>query len=714
MRLAVRVPLLSTLLTSLLLNACGSESPEPSLPVTGDALTQAPATPEPLKRADARRRFAPGQAIVKLKDTAKARPHAAAVPSVRGYQTALIEPLPSGASLVSLVREQPLAQASVAEEEASTLAAIEALRQDPDVEYAHENLYFEFFATPTDPLYSQQWNYPAINLPQAWDTVTGNVTIAVLDSGRLDHPDLLGRWTTGYDFGDGDPNPYDDGTWHHGLHVAGILGARTNNGVGVAGVCWGCQLMPLKISSSSGYIPMTGVNAAIRYAADNGARVINMSFGLGYNPNAPSAIHPCSNYPDTQSAVSYALGKGVVLVAAAGNHGAANYQTEHVTPASCQGVIAVGASTQSGGVATWSNRGSRVDVIAPGGFASGSLYGQGIGCPSDPDLDPHVSGTDQVLSAWATGKPVSVLTAGDYCYRYLAGTSMSAPHVAGIAALILSQKPSLTPDLVAARIKKTATPISGCAGHCGTGRVNAAAAIYTNLPSLPTQGLWWNPARSGNAIDIQQVASDQLYVTWFTYTAAGTPIWYLSYLHAEPGEWRGDLLRTSWNGASATTSVVGTARLILSGGQWRFYWTMAGLSGNEPIQPFVFASGAPAMNLTGTWFNPLQPGWGVTFASQGTLHVANITVYQGSSPVWLQGVVNSSGTSLSFPMSYITGNNLCPGCSGTPSVNSTPAGTFTTSGAAGIPSAMPSSLNMSFPGGTWSHPSFPLHRLTGP
>ncbi|WIG95944.1 S8 family serine peptidase [Myxococcus sp. SDU36] len=713
MRLAARIPLLSTLLTSLLLSACGSESPEPSHPVTGGALTQLAATPAPLERPETRRRFAPGQAIVKLKDSAKARA-SATVPSVRGYQTALIEPLPGGASLVSLVREQPLARASVAEEEASTLAAIEALRQDPDVEYAHENLYFELFATPTDPLYSLQWNYPAMNLPQAWNTVTGNVTIAVLDTGRLDHPDLLGRWTTGYDFGDGDADPYATGTYHHGIHVAGILAARPNNGVGGAGICWGCQLMPLKVSASNGGILMTGVNAAIRHAADNGARVINMSFGAGYNPNAPSTLHPCSNYPDMQSAVNYALSKGVVLVAAAGNHGAANYQTANVTPASCNGVIAVGASTQSGGVANWSNKGSRVDVIAPGGLASASLYGQGIGCLPDSTMDPYVSGTDQIVSAWATGKPSSALTPGDYCYRYLSGTSMSAPHVAGLAALMLSQKPSLTPAQVTARIKQTATPVSGCAGHCGTGRVNAAAAIYTHLPSRPTQGLWWNPARSGNAIDLQHVAADQLYVTWFTYTSAGTPIWYISSLHAEPGEWRGDLVRTSWNGASATTSVVGTARLILSGGQWHFYWMLGGFTGSEPIQPFVFASGAPAMNLTGVWYNPLQSGWGVTFASQGTLHVANVTVYQGSNPVWLQGVVNSSGTSLSFPMSYITGYNLCPGCSGTPSVNSTPAGTFTIHGAAGIPSAVPSSLSVSFPGGTWNRPSFSLQRLTGP
>ncbi|GHG92554.1 S8 family serine peptidase [Comamonas sp. JC664] len=710
---AVRAPLLSTLAASMLLTACGGE---PQAPLDTDAAAShaGVAAPEgPPGQGKTRRRFVPGQVIVKMKSTDKARAPGD-VPTLRGYTTALIEALPSGAALVSLTSEQSLAAASIAEEEARTLAAIEALRRDPDVEYAHENLYFQFFATPSDPLYPQQWNYPAINLPQAWDTVTGNVTIAVLDSGRLDHPDLLGRWTTGYDFGDGDPNPYDTGSYHHGLHVAGILAARANNGQGGAGICWGCQLMPLKISNSQGEIPMTGVNAAIRYAADNGARVINMSFGTAYDPFNPSAVNPCTSYPDTQSAVSYALGKGVVLVAAAGNDGAVGFQAENVTPASCKGVIAVGASTQSGGMASWSTRGSRVDVIAPGGFGSASLFGQGIGCPADPNIDPYVSGTDQILSAWATGKPSTMLVPADYCHRYLSGTSMASPHVAGIAALMLSQKPSMTPAQVTARIKSTTTAVPSCAGNCGTGRVNAAAAIYTNLPARPTQGLWWNPARSGNAIDIQHVAVDQLYLTWFTYTSAGTPIWYISALHAQPGEWRGDLVRTTWSGWSATNTVVGTTRIVLSGGQYRFYWTLGGLSGNEPIEPFLFGSGAPPMNLTGAWYNPLESGWGVTFASQGTLHVANITVYQGSTPTWLQGVGTSSGGTLTFPVNYITGTNLCPGCVGTPSVTGTAAGTFTINGSWGIPSVMPASSSLSFPGGTWNRPSLTLHRLTGP
>ncbi|MCY1041873.1 S8 family serine peptidase [Corallococcus sp. bb12-1] len=707
MKKAVRASLLPVLLSSVL-SACGGEVPTPGASFTADTALSESAAP-----AKNPRRFVPGQAIVKFKGSARGLADGA-LPPVRGFQAQLVKPLSSGSLLVALEPEQRSVAPSIAEEEARTLEAIEELRRNPDVEYAHENLYMEFFATPTDPLYSVQWNYPAINLPTAWNTVTGNVKIAVLDSGRLNHPDLIGAWTGGYDFGDGDADPTDTTTYHHGLHVAGILAARTNNGVGGAGVCWGCQLMPVKVSNASNSITLAAVDDAIRYAADNGARVINMSFGTAYNVNFPTAVYPCSNYADIQSAVTYATGKGVVVVAAAGNDGVAGLQAANITPASCTGVIAVGASTQTGARATWSSGGSRVDVVAPGGTASSGFYGQGFSCPTDPNVWDPYSGTDQIVSAWAIGKPGATLLPGDYCHRYLSGTSMSSPHVAGLAALILSQKPSMTPAQVTARIKSTATAVSGCGSNCGTGRINASAAIYTNLPPQPAKGPWYNPARSGNGLDISHLASDQIHVTWFTYTATGTPIWYQSFLFAEPGEWRGDLWRNLWTGSTATFSTVGSMRITYTGGLWRLYWTLGALSGNEPIQFLAFGSGGTVMNLNGLWYNAAESGWGANFNTQGNTHVLNLTIYQGSNPVWVQGVTTSTSTSLSFPMQYITGTNLCPGCTGTTSTSSTAAGTFTVSGSAGAPGGMAASSAVSFPGGTWNRPSFTLNRLTGP
>lgn len=603
--------------------------------------------------------------------------------------------------LWSLEPEQKRPNLSVAEAEASTLAAIAELRKNPDIEYAHEDLYLEYFATPNDPLYAQQWHYPAINLPQAWDTVTGAVTIAVLDTGRLDHPDLNGRWTTGYDFGEGDADPTDNGTWHHGLHVAGLLASNTNNSLGGAGICWGCQLMPVRVSNSAGSIAMSSVGSAIQWAADNGARVINMSFGT------VSGAEPCSNYGYIQSAVSYAVQRGVVVVAAAGNNTA---DTANVTPASCTGVIAVAASTRAGQLASFSNRGARVDVTAPGGGPE--FYGDGIGCPADGT--PY-SGTDGAVAPWAIVKSGTALLPGDYCYRYLSGTSMASPHVAGLAALLLTQRPTMSPTQIAQRIKQTARPIAGCTG-CGAGLIDAAAALYPAPPPKPAKGTWWNPARSGNGFDIQYMPNDNntVLMTWFTYRASGEPIWYASYLSAGAGEWVGDLLLTTWNGTSASNQVVGTAKLFLTGSQWNFQWTLGALSGSEPVQQYFFGSGTTTMELSGHWYNPQESGWGILFTTRGTTHIANLAIYNGSQPIWLQGVVNSSSTSLGFEMLYVTGSNLCPGCTGTPSTAFQSVGTLSLSGSSGVPNAVTASTQVSFPGGTWNRSPFTLWRLVGP
>ncbi|WP_224242434.1 S8 family serine peptidase [Hyalangium gracile] len=626
-----------------------------------------------------------------------------APPQLVGFHVQVVKPLAGGSMLWSLEPEQKNLELSFEEDEASTLAAIEELRRNPDVEYAHVDLYMEFFATPNDPLYPEQWHYPAMNLPQAWNTVTGGVKIAVLDTGRLDHPDLVGRWAPGYDFGEGDADPTDNGTWHHGLHVSGILAANTNNAMGGAGVCWGCQLMPVRISNRyDQLVTVSTVGLAVQWAADNGARVINMSFGSN------GGSDPCSNYPYMQDAVNYALQRGVVLVAAAGNF---MVDTAGVTPASCNGVIAVAASTRTGQLASFSNRGTRVDVTAPGGGPE--FYGQGLGCPEDGST---YSGTDGAVSPWAIVKAGDQLQPTDYCYRYLSGTSMASPHVAGLAALLLTQRPSMSPWQITERIKQTARPIPGCTSDCGTGLVDAAAALYPPPPEKPMKGPWWNPARSGNGLDIQYMPNDNntLAMSWFTYKPSGEPIWYMSYLSAGAGEWVGDLLRTSWSGTSASTQVVGTAKLIGTNGQWTYQWKLGALSGSEPIQPFLFGNGATTMEMSGDWYNPQESGWGVVFATRGTIQVATVTVYRGSEPVWMQGLVDTSATSFTIGLNYITGTNLCPGCSGAPSTVSQPAGTLSIAGAGGVPSVVTSSTQISFPGGTWNRPPFNLTRLIGP
>jgi subtilisin family serine protease len=406
--------------------------------------------------------FVPGRVIVKFRDTAGQPPVASSI--IAGEHPARVTgALPGGAVLLELGTDADVLGANLTLEE-RTLEAIEALRKRDDVEYAHEDLLMEFFATPGDPLYPQQWSYPAIMLPQAWDVVTGNTIIAVLDSGKLPHPDLGTKWLTGHDFGDNDADATDAGLWHHGVHVAGILAGKVNNGLGGAGICWGCSLLPVKVTGAQG-LTMTSVTNAIIWAGQQGAKVINMSFGTTGNA-------PCSQYPLLQNAIDQVAQNGVVLVAAAGNDGA---DTSNVTPASCANVIAVAASDQSGNLASYSNRGARVDITAPGGGTP--QYGQGVACPPDPTY-PTYQGTAGVLASWAISKPSAQLQAADYCHRYLSGTSMAAPHLAGVAALVLSRNPLLTSTQVRQIIRQAQPiPVSCGANQCGTGLVNAYAAV---------------------------------------------------------------------------------------------------------------------------------------------------------------------------------------------------------------------------------------------
>lgn len=320
---------------------------------------------------------------------------------------------------------------------AVTLDTIRRLRQRPEVEYAEPNFLRRPMVFPNDPGFELQWHYRLINLPQAWDITTGSddVTVAVLDSGVLSgHPDLGPRLTEGYDFvsqpgnandGDGrDPDPEDPGddpegesSSFHGTHVAGTLGALTDNGLGVAGATWRTRIMPLRVLGVEGGAD-ADIAQAIRYAAglSNGsgrlperpADIVNMSFGgFGFGQTL-------------QDAVLDARSEGAILVASAGN-GSTRRSTY---PAALEGVISVSAVDLNLQKATYSNFGSTVDVAAPGGDTSVDLNGDDFG--------------DGILSTLGNDD-------GDFFYRFYQGTSMAAPHVAGVLALMLAVNPNLTP-----------------------------------------------------------------------------------------------------------------------------------------------------------------------------------------------------------------------------------------------------------------------------
>ncbi len=302
--------------------------------------------------------------------------------------------------------------------------------------------------TPDDPRYSEQWHLPSISTPQAWDVTTGSndVTLAVIDTGvDYDHEDLEGRCVAGYNYVDRNTDPMDD--HGHGTHVAGIAAAAGDNSSGVAGVDWKVRIMPLKVLDSQGSGYDSDVAAGIRYAADNGAEVINMSLG------SPDYSYTLSE------AVNYAHNKGVVMVAASGNEA-----TSVSYPAACDHVIAVGALESNDSLAYFSNRGSALDLTAPG---------------------------------------VSILSTVPGGYGKMSGTSMASPVVAGCASLVLAAHPGYGAYQVEQALKNGATDLGspGFDTSYGHGKVNAFAAVSGEQPEPqpePEPGDdGWNPTQPG-------------------------------------------------------------------------------------------------------------------------------------------------------------------------------------------------------------------------
>lgn len=301
--------------------------------------------------------------------------------------------------------------------------------------------------TPNDPLFPKQWAIQAADVPRAWDITRGSPTVrvAVIDSGvDLAHPDLRANLdlANDWDFVNGDPTAEE--VYPHGTHVAGIVAAVADNATGVAGVAPAVKVLPLKVVSSSGFATTADFVDAVRYAADKGARVINASLGAVLDPASPSGA---AEIALLQAAVDYARAKGALVVAASGNGGGPPVWY----PAACSGAVAVSATTRFGELAPYSSTGPEVDLAAPGGW---------LGSPAV--LDNGI---------------VSTLKGG--VYGYDEGTSMAAPHVAGIAALLMSACPSATADKVRTALEASARDIGvpGFDEQSGHGLVQAGAAL---------------------------------------------------------------------------------------------------------------------------------------------------------------------------------------------------------------------------------------------
>ncbi|MEO8305539.1 MAG: S8 family peptidase, partial [Betaproteobacteria bacterium] len=382
-----------------------------------------------------------------------------------GQPVAQQRAMAGGAYVVRLFQSLPVDQAGL---------LARSLENDPAIEYAVPDLRKMPLLVPNDPLYTSQWHYMSppsepggVNLPPAWSITTGapSIAVAVLDTGSLAlHPDLAGRYTGGYDFisdaqvgNDGDardPNPADPGDWitsaenaaglfqgcgarnstFHGTHVAGTIGAASNNLTGVTGINWVSKIVPIRVLGKCGGYT-SDIADGVRWAAGlavpgvpanaNPARVMNLSLG-GYACDINGLNCHCEAV--MQDAIDAAVAAGSVVVVAAGN---SNRPATETSPANCNGVITVGATGRLGERASYSNYGAMVEISAPGGAGSGS-----------------------VLSTVNTG--ATSPTAGGYSYGAKQGTSMATPHVAGIASLMLSVNPALTPGQVTSKLQTTA------------------------------------------------------------------------------------------------------------------------------------------------------------------------------------------------------------------------------------------------------------------
>ncbi len=345
--------------------------------------------------------------------------------------------------LLDLIRQNPDVEAAEADMVFSVPAGEEASEALPTESPAKDN---EGYA-PNDPMYGKQWNLPLINMPKAWEKSKGKgVIVAVLDTGVAyeDYedfkvvPDLKGaKFAKGYDFVNNDSHPNDD--HGHGTHVAGTIAQVTNNKEGVAGVAFEATLMPVKVLNHFGSGSTAQISDAIRWAADHGANVINMSLGGG----GRSAV--------MENAVAYARKKGVVVVCAAGNGGRGVVEFPAAYPGSVA-VVAVGPTGAKAGYSSW---GKEADISAPGGDKSrGTEFGV-----LQNTIDPQ----DYSKSV----------------YAYFNGTSMAAPHIAGVAALLYAAG-AKTPDQVEKAIFASAKAAPGQQGwseQFGHGIVDAEAAL---------------------------------------------------------------------------------------------------------------------------------------------------------------------------------------------------------------------------------------------
>jgi thermitase len=439
---------------------------------------------------------------------------------------------------------------------------------------------------PNDPSFALQWHLATIHAATAWTTTKGSTQpIAIIDSGAYaGHPDLSGRIGPGWNFLSGNSNTAD--IQGHGTAVTGVVGAKTNNLIGIAGLTWTNPIMPLVVVNSSNYATYADIASAITYAADHGSRIINIS------------IAGATSSSTLQNAVNYAWNKGAVVFAAAGN----NSSSTPMYPANCTNVIAVAATTSTNTLASFSNYGSWIDLSAPG---------------------------NNILTTDSSGG-----------YGYWWGTSLATPVAAGVGALVLAAKPTLSASGMVSILESNTTYI-GSSSIFGHGLVDAGKAVAAAVAAttvVPAVSIT-TPAAGGSVsgtINVTGTASDSLGISSVTLLCDGLLV----------STTVNKLFSIPWNTASVAS---GTHTLTVKAVDPSGNTGSASVNVTVPVRTLSTAdTTAPTVSIT-------SPANGTHLLSNGALTVSasahdNIGVVQVS--IFVDGVQQYTGTSAPYSFQW--------------------------------------------------------------
>jgi thermitase len=473
-------------------------------------------------------------------------------------------------------------------EQADERGFAEAMAQRPEVEFAElDRIVRPADVVPNDLWYANwEWHLPKISSPAAWGSTTGSdsIIIAIIDTGvEGTHEDLMGNLVPGRNIYNNNADASD--VSGHGTNVAGVAGARGNNGLGVAGVCWTCKIMPIRVTDANSYATWSNLASGLTWAADHAARVANLSF------------ESVSDSSTVKSAAQYFQGKGGVCVGAAGNQSVFNSSPDNPY------ILTISASDQNDLLWSYSNYGNNVDLAGPAG---------------------------------------GYTTARGNTYMYMGGTSMAAPVVAGVAALVLSVNPNLTPAQVQDILKNSADD-RGALGwdiYYGWGRVNAARAV--NMAAGGNVGDTTPPAVSiaspaagatvSGYVTVQVSASDNVSVSSVNLSLDGGPQTTVTF---SPYTFAWDTTTAS-NGVHTLTATASDA---------------AGNSTSSSITVTV---------SNNTVVDTVPPTVTVTSPSGGTTVNGNVSVYANTSDnvgvvrneLYVDGVLAGSSTSVPFSVKW--------------------------------------------------------------